>query len=137
MQLFSAVRIFNPSYAGSRPLSSVDVDALAVFAPIVHHVSLDALKAELPAYVARVTDVVIAEVDVNEFSTQVLAWWRANASFLPRWSSAARLVFALAPNSASCERVFSLLECMFGDAQMRCYGDYLQSALMLRYNNRA
>ena len=42
----------------------------------------------------------------------------------------------MSPNSASCERVFSLLENMFGDAQQPALSDYIESALMLRYNRR-
>ena len=74
--------------------------------------------------------------DIESFSKQVLTWWCASASCVPAWASAARIVFALAPNSASCERVFSLLESMFGDAQTSALADYLQAALMLRYNGR-
>ena len=40
------------------------------------------------------------------------------------------------PNSASCERVFALLKSMFGEEQMSALTDYIQSALMLRYNKR-
>ena len=36
----------------------------------------------------------------------------------PKWAYAARIAFALSPNSASCERVFSALKLMFGDQQM-------------------
>ena len=73
---------------------------------------------------------------VPAFTEQVLAWWRAHSSQLPAWSHAARIAFALSPNSASCERVFSLLESMFGDTQMSALADYIQAALMLRYNGR-
>ena len=41
------------------------------------------------------------------------------------------------PNSAACERVFSLLKFMFGDQQWAALGDYIQAALMLKYNERA
>ena len=91
----------------------------------------------MPAYVAAVAGVVIPSTDIADFTAQVLAWWRANASQIPTWASAARIVFALSPNSASCERVFSLLESMFGDTQMSTLSDYLQAALMLRYNGRS
>ena len=64
----------------------------------------------------------------------MLAWWRAHADTIPAWARAARIAFALSPNSASCERVFSLLESMFGDTQMSALADYMQAALMLRYN---
>ena len=42
----------------------------------------------------------------------------------------------IAPNSASCERVFSLLKQMFGLDQKTALADYLQAALMLRFNKR-
>ena len=40
------------------------------------------------------------------------------------------------PNSASCERVFALLQNLFGELQMRSLADYVQAALMLNYNQR-
>ena len=52
------------------------------------------------------------------------------------WALAARIVFAISPNSATCERVFSLLKLMFGDQQMAALGDVIRAALMLRYNGR-
>ena len=42
----------------------------------------------------------------------------------------------MAPSSAACERVFSLLESMFGADQDRSLGDMVQGSLMLRYNKR-
>ena len=39
-------------------------------------------------------------------------------------------------SSAACERVFSLLKQMFGDQQMLSLADYIQAALMLKYNKR-
>ena len=38
--------------------------------------------------------------------------------------------------SASSERVFALLKNMFGDQQIRSMCDYIESALMLRFNKR-
>ena len=49
---------------------------------------------------------------------------------------AARIVFAVSPNSASCERVFARLKNLFGDEQMSALADYVQAALMLSYNGR-
>ena len=43
---------------------------------------------------------------------------------------------SLPTNSASCERVFSLLKVMFGEQQMSALADYIKAALMLRYNQR-
>ena len=46
------------------------------------------------------------------------------------------IVFALAPNSASCERVFALLKNLFGEQQMSALADYVQASLMLNYAGR-
>ena len=46
------------------------------------------------------------------------------------------MVFAMSPNSASCERVFSLLKQMFGLEKKSVLADYMQAGLMLRYNKR-
>ena len=43
------------------------------------------------------------------------------------WALAARIVFALAPNSASCERAFALLKNLFGEQQMSALADYVQA----------
>ena len=48
----------------------------------------------------------------------------------------AKIVFTITPNSASSERVFSLLEAMFGKDQDMSLADLVQGSLMLRYNKR-
>ena len=60
--------------------------------------------------------------------------WRVNGSRFPAWALAARIVFAISPNSASCERVFSLLERLFDEEQRSSLADMIQAALMLVYN---
>ena len=49
---------------------------------------------------------------------------------------ALRVLFLPSPNSASCERVFSLLQLMFGDEQLSILADAIRAGLMLRYNDR-
>ena len=44
--------------------------------------------------------------------------------------------FALTPNSAASERVFSLLKLFFGPQQDSLLADQIEVALMLAYNNR-
>ena len=66
----------------------------------------------------------------------LLKWWQTNGGTFKQWAIAARIVFALSPNSASCERVFSLLKQMFGDQQISTLADAIRAALMLRYNDR-
>ena len=65
-----------------------------------------------------------------------LQWWRENGGGFKQWALAARIVFAISPNSASCERVFSLLKLMYGDQQLSTLADAIRAALMLRYNDR-
>mmetsp|Transcript_22026 Transcript_22026/g.59408 ORF Transcript_22026/g.59408 Transcript_22026/m.59408 type:complete len:91 (+) Transcript_22026:587-859(+) len=43
------------------------------------------------------------------FTKTVLDFWKGRAEEMPSWAAAARIVFAMAPSSAACERVFSLL----------------------------
>ena len=50
--------------------------------------------------------------------------------------SGVHCLFALSPNSASCERVFSLVKTMFGEKQMSALADYIRAALMLKFNKR-
>ena len=45
-------------------------------------------------------------------------------------------VFALTPNSASCERVFAALKLMFGEQQMAALADQIRAAIILAYNDR-
>ncbi len=75
--------------------------------------------------------------DVSAFTESILLWWRTNGRSFPKWAEAARIAFALSPNSAACERVFSQLKLMFGDLQANSLGDYIRSALMLRFNKRS
>ena len=70
------------------------------------------------------------------YTDAVLTWWRTHAGAIKDWAHAARIVFAMSPNSASCERVFSLLNLMYGDQQVSTLADSIRAGLMLRYNGR-
>ena len=72
-----------------------------------------------------------------DYTEAILKWWRTNGSLFKSWALAARVVFAISPNSASCERVFALLKRLFGEQQMSSLADLVQAALMLNYNKRA
>ena len=116
------------------------VDALRTIDPLVEHDLIDKMKAELPFYLSACSSasLVVDHGDVKEFTTKVLKWWAlADKSKFPAWAVAARIVFSFTPNSAACERVFSLLKFMFGDQQWAALGDYIQAALMPKYNERA
>ena len=95
------------------------------------------MKQQLPQYLAAALTAPTFDVsDVTAYTLAVLDWWRKNGNSFPAWALGARVVFAFSPNSASCERVFSLLKCMFGEQQMSALADYIKAALMLRSNGR-
>ena len=67
-----------------------------------------------------------------------LSFWAEHHSKFPAWATAAQIVFAVSPNSASCERVFSLLALFFGkqrDASLadriECWHVQIESNVML------
>ena len=99
--------------------------------------SAAALKAEVEAYrVAARSAPAIDHRDVKAFTEAVLEFWRKSGNKMPAWRKAARIVLAIPPTSAASERVFSLLEAMFGKDQDATLSDLIQGALMLRYNKR-
>ena len=95
------------------------------------------MQQQMPQFLAACLLAPVFDVsDVAAYTEAILAWWRKNGKSFPAWALAAQIVFAFSPNSASCERVFSLLKLMFGDQQMSALADYVRAALMLRYNER-
>ena len=95
------------------------------------------LKCELPLYLAAAaTAPVFDKSNVEDFTNALLTWWRTNGKTFPAWALAARVAFAISPNSAACERVFALVKTMFGEEQMSALADMIQAALMLRSNKR-
>ena len=70
------------------------------------------------------------------FTEALLKWWCVNGKAFPVWALAARVAFAISPNSASCECVFAKMKMLFEDNQMSSLADILEAALMLRYNGR-
>lgn len=130
------VQIFDPAYAAAHATPQ-SVDDLATVVPLGALANLTQMKAQLPVYLQRAVGFTPDYSDVESFTTSVLGWWKANGdSAISAWKDAARIVFAISPNSASCERVFSLLKTMFGDQQMSSLADYIHAALTLHYNGR-
>jgi hypothetical protein len=71
---------------------------------------------------------------MEAFTNSVLLFWRHNGHKFPTWAAAARIMFSMTPNSASAERVFSLLKAMFDDARASSLSDLVQGSLMLKFN---
>lgn len=135
LAVFKAVRVFDPAWASAHSLDAVGIQSLAVVRCLSPKL-IDGMTAELNKYLVAAAGFEVDRADVNAFTESVLKFWRVHRTEIPTWATAARIVFALSPNSASCERVFSLLATMFNPAQKATLGDTLQASLMLRYNKR-
>ena len=129
-------RALNPNFAAGH-LSPAFIDAMVAITPLASHGLLQQLKTELPLYLAAAQNAPPFDPsDVEGFTVGILGWWRTNGKSFPTWAEAARITFSLSPNSAACERVFSLLKNMFGEQQLEALADYIRAALMLAYNKR-
>ena len=130
------VRAFDPNFA-SNHVTPAFVTSMSAITPLTALGMLDGLKQQLPRYLSAAASAPTFDTaSVEDYSTDILAWWRVNGNSFPAWAFAARITFAISPSSASCERVFALLKNLFGDQQLSALKDYLQAALKLNYNGR-
>ena len=128
-------RLFDPMFASSNAgPGSVDELCAAIPSLAAHAATM---KAELPAYrQASRAYTHPGTSDIPQYTEAVLAFWRMQGSVLPGWAAAVKKAFALTPTSAASERVFALLKNMFCADQHHSLSDYLEAALLLRYNKR-
>jgi hypothetical protein len=128
-------QLFDPSFVAAN-LTAAAVDELCAAIPSMTDKAQ--LKSEVEAYkTAAAAAPAMDHSDVHAFTEAVLEFWRKHGKKMPTWRKMAKRVFAIPPNSAASERVFSLLEAMFGKDQDASLSDMIQGALMLRYNKRA
>lgn len=135
-QICRLAQAFDPVFASQHLTASMVAD-LCHIKPIMEHIKVEDLQAQLPAYLAVASRAPPHSLDdVASYTETILNFWRCNTSesSMPAWRLAARIIFAMSPNSASCERVFSLVTCMFGEGQISSLADMLQASLMLRFN---
>ena len=83
---------------------------------------LEGLKAELPTYLAKATDVAP--------NLSCLDWWNQSETSLLHWLAAACRVLLVQPSSTVSERVFSLLNSCFNDQQQSSLQDYVETSVM-------
>ena len=134
--LCRAARAFDPSFAKDH-VNAAFVDGMSVIVPLNALGMLPSLKQQLPQFVAAARNApAFDKGSVADYSNAILTWWRDNGTAFPAWAVAARIIFAISPNSASCERIFALLKNLFGEEQMNALADYVMAALMLNYNGR-
>ena len=73
--------------------------------------------------------------DVDVFNVDILTWWKNHDTEVGSWAEVARIAFAMAPNYAGAERVFSMPKTLFGSNQDSALADFIRGAMMLHYNN--
>ena len=135
LEIFRRVRFFDPSRALTLNTQAADIDALAASLPAIQpHVA--GMKAELPQYLALAVGFHTNRQSVDDFTRDVLHFWRTHGREIPALCQGARIVFALTPSSAASERVFSLMNCLFNCRQDATLADQLLASLMIRYNGR-
>jgi hAT family C-terminal dimerisation region len=98
------------------------VQLLPIAVPII-----DGLIAELKTY-RRIAD------DFNNGDEDGWSFWRRYYTSLPLWYRVAAEVALVMCSSASVERVFSLLNCMFDEHQQSALNDYKEASIKIRYN---
>jgi len=128
--------MFDPNFA-AQTLTAALVAELSIVMPIAQHISIADLQRELPCYTSAARSVSFSSDDVDLYTDAVLSFWAqapSGANGMPTWVRAAKIAFAMTPNSASCERVFSMLSVMWGEQQLNSLADAIQASLMLRYN---
>ena len=126
LEAFKAARLFTPFRLTEINPSVASIDLLSAFPFLTSEIP--ALKQELPLYQAAAQDV--------DPSFDPLLFWKCHERDLPTWAKAARHVLLVQPSSAASERVFSLLRNSFGERQNSSLQDYIETSLMLQYNNR-
>jgi hypothetical protein len=132
VKLLKYARYCNPKrLADLRPTQEKLQLELVNFKCISHPlgtINLDLLKAELPDYVALAADI-SDEVDI-------LSFFKNNKNTVPTWAKFACHLASQQISSAAAERVFSMLKLMFTRLQDSSISDYVQAAVLKRYNNR-
>ena len=86
------------------------------------------LQRDLRLYVAASAGFTINHGDVDDLTAGILTWWKNDATEVGAWSEAAKIAFAMAPNSAGAER-------LFGSNQDSALADFTRGSMMLHYNN--
>jgi len=141
-KVFKLAQIMDPAYAVS---ARVDQDMLVELVKLPpfqgdddgsEEELLHDLTRELPAYLAAASSFIVDRSDIGDFTEKVLGFWRDKGGELPTFARTARIIFAMTPTSAACERVFSLLDSLFGPAQNSALSDYVGGSLRLNYNKR-
>lgn len=126
--IFKSCRLFDPVKVKEMQPDAAAGDTLHCVPFFDANNVIQPLQGELAAYQA-LTDDVAAEINVLE-------WWSQHSKEILSWASACKQILLLQPSSAASERVFSLLQNSFNNRQERALEDYIETSLILQYNNK-
>ena len=73
--------------------------------PRFHFLKFHFLKSTLARpyrllYLAAARGAMFERKDIDAYTEEILLWWRNNSHEFPTWAKAARMIFAMTPNSA-------------------------------------
>ena len=125
LSVFKCARIFDPVKVIDLKPSVSDVDDVRIF-PFLNDDIIAQLKIELPKYLAAAEDV---SPDVDK-----CGWWKRHEVQLPTWSNACHHILLIQPSSGAAERAFSILSNSFGEKQTKALQDYIETSVMIQYN---
>ena len=98
-------QLFDPSFIEQNDITAAN--RLEVTAPFgARPVLMAVLQRDMHLYVVAPAGFTIGHGDVDDFTAGILTWWKNHAAEIGAWSEAAKISFALAPNSAGGERAF-------------------------------
>lgn len=123
LNVFKVMRYFAPARIFEIQPSASDIESLTALPFLNNSFVIASLKAELPAYLARATDVSV--------TTDITGWWKKNEELLPNWSLAAQKALLMQPSCAAIERVVALLNSSFGsDHHEQESADYAEASII-------
>ena len=67
-------------------------------------------------------------------NVELLPWWNNHKVKLAAWYKVVQEAVLLQPSSTGAERVFSMLDSLFGDEQEAALEDYKETSVIMRYN---
>lgn len=126
LDLFKAARIIDHSFVRQQPPDDITPDVLSIF-PFVSDRDVTNLTAELPKYLNAAT--------LARATYPVRSFWVDNRATLPSWYAVVEKLWLVQPSSAMMERVFSVLNNVFGKQQTTVLNDVVEATVMVRFNH--
>lgn len=130
LRIYEAARIISPQFLAKQTVDQcmAHIDTLRTHRLLSEEEVKD-LSSEVPQVIHE-----LAQHPVGPETTTV-AYWKQNKERFPKMCMLLRKIASLCQTSAGAERVFSLLDQLFtAQQEASALGDYLEVALMCRYN---